>query len=318
MRVVAPGGVGEVAEGDDLATLLLAACDADGIELLDGSIVTITSKVVSKAEGRHRVGDRLDAIDDESVRVLARRGPTSIVRTRLGLTMAAAGIDNSNVTAGQFLLLPEDPDRSAVVVREEVLARRGVNVGVLVTDTAGRPWRNGQTDIAIGAAGLVVLEEFAGVTDSYGNALAVTAPAVADELAGLSELASGKLGGRPFTVITGREDLVLARGDHGSGAGALVREDGADMFGLGSREAVVRALAASDARLFGAPAASGDMHIAARDTFGAAELTEHGSINVAVTGPATATLAGVLAHAFGWEAHASPDGTEVTFQPPTP
>src|SRR3546814_8763434 len=111
--------------------------------------------------------------------------------------MAAAGIDNANVTAGHFLLLPEDPDRSAAVVREAVLARRGVNVGVLVTDTAGRPWRNGQTDIAIGAAGLVVLEEFAGVTDSYGNALAVTAPAVADELAGLSELASGKLGGRP-------------------------------------------------------------------------------------------------------------------------
>src|SRR3546814_1529522 len=125
----------------------------------------------------------------------------------------------------RFRSLPEDPDRSAAVVREAVLARRGVNVGFLVTDTAGRPWRNGQTDIAIGAACLVVLEEFAGVTDSYGNALAVTAPAVADELAGLSELASYKPGGRPITMITGRCDQVLDQVDHGSGDGPLVLEE---------------------------------------------------------------------------------------------
>ncbi len=226
-----------------------------GADLADGDVVSVTSKVVSKAEGRAREGDRDAAIEEESVRLVARRGATLIVRHRLGLTMAAAGVDASNVARGSIVLLPLDPDASARRLRREIHARAGVNVGVLVTDTAGRAWREGQTDIAIGAAGLVVAEDYSGRTDTYGNALAVTLPAVADELAGAAELAQGKLTGRPVAVVRGRADLVLPPGEDGPGAASLVRPEGGDLFGWGAREAVVRALAGVDEdRLpFGAP-----------------------------------------------------------------
>lgn len=237
LRVWAPDGVPEVRAGDDLAGLVVDSCD-----LADGDVLVVTSKVVSKAEGQVRYGDRDGALTAETDRVVARRGRTVIVRNRLGLTMAAAGIDASNVEPGAIVLLPVDPDASARALRTALLERIGHNVGVVVTDTAGRAWREGQTDIAIGAAGIVVAESFAGRTDGYGNPLAVTAPAVADELAGAAELVTGKLDGRPFAVVRGRADLVLAAGDDGPGATALIREDGADLFGYGAREAVVRAL----------------------------------------------------------------------------
>jgi coenzyme F420-0:L-glutamate ligase/coenzyme F420-1:gamma-L-glutamate ligase len=178
------------------------------------------------------------------------------VRNRLGLTMAAAGVDASNVAAGSVVLLPEDPDASARALRAAFARRAGVNVGVVVTDTAGRTWREGQTDIAIGAAGLIVAESFAGREDAHGNPLVVTAPAVADEIASAAELAQGKLGARPCAVVRGRADLVLPAGEDGTGAAALIRADGADLFGYGAREAVVRALVgdAADAAPFGAPA----------------------------------------------------------------
>ncbi|MDP3894751.1 coenzyme F420-0:L-glutamate ligase [Nocardioides sp.] len=241
LTVLAPDGVPEVVPGDDLAALLL-----DVAEVADGDIVVVTSKVVSKAEGRLRPGDRDAALAGETARVVARRGPTAIVRTHHGLTMAAAGIDASNVAAGHVLLLPEDPDRSARRLRRELHSRTGRTLGVLVSDTAGRAWREGQTDIAIGAAGVVVAEDYAGRHDAHGNPLVVTAPAVADELAGAAELASGKLGGRPFSVIRGRSDLVLPADEDGPGARALVREEGQDLFGYGSREAVLRALLGRD------------------------------------------------------------------------
>ena len=237
LHVHAPDGVPDVRPGDDLVALLLAVAD-----LADGDIVVVTSKVVSKSEGRVRPGTREDALAAETSRVVARRGPTTIARTHHGLTLAAAGIDASNVELGHVVLLPEDPDASARAIRAAVRERTGRNVGVVVTDTAGRAWREGQTDIAIGAAGLHVMEEYAGRADAHGNELAVTAPAVADEVAGVAELAQGKLGGRPFAVVRGRPDLVLPAGEDGPGAVALVRPDGADMFGYGSREAVVAAL----------------------------------------------------------------------------
>ena len=251
----APDGVPEVRAGDDLAAIVLDALSGPG-DLADGDVVCVTSKVVSKAEGRVRVGAREAAIEEESDRVLARRGPTLIVRHRLGLTMAAAGVDASNVAAGSIVLLPLDPDASARTLREEVHRRTGTNVAVVVTDTAGRAWREGQTDIAIGSAGMAVTEDFAGHTDAHGNLLAVTLPAVADEIAGAAELAQGKLAGRPLAVVRGRGDLVLPPGEHGPGAVSLVRAEGADLFGYGAREAVVRALAGDPAdRLpFGAPA----------------------------------------------------------------
>ena len=215
----------------------------------------VTSKVVAKAEGRVVDGDREELLPGETVRVVARRGPTTIVRTRHGLTLAAGGIDNSNVARGSVVLLPEDPDASARRMRADIASRTGRNVGVVVTDTAGRAWREGQTDIAVGAAGIHVAEVYAGRLDAHGNELAVTAPAVADELAGLAELAQGKLGGRPFAVVRGRADLVLPAGDDGPGAAALIRPEGADLFGYGAREAVLRAARGEpgDAAPFGAP-----------------------------------------------------------------
>jgi coenzyme F420-0:L-glutamate ligase/coenzyme F420-1:gamma-L-glutamate ligase len=265
LEITAPDGTPEVEPGDDLVAIVLLMTS-----LADGDVLVVTSKVVSKAEGRLRRGTREDALPGETVRVVARRGETTIVRNHLGLTMAAAGIDNSNVPQGQIVLLPEDPDGSARELRDGIREHAGVNVAVIISDTAGRAWREGQTDIAIGAAGLVVAEDYAGRTDSHGNELAVTLPAVADELAGAAELATGKLGGRPFAVVRGRADLVLPVGEHGQGAVSLVRPDGADLFGYGAREAVVRALRAeaADQRPFGAPAAPTELTAAVRDVVG--------------------------------------------------
>jgi coenzyme F420-0:L-glutamate ligase/coenzyme F420-1:gamma-L-glutamate ligase len=237
LQIWAPDGVGEIGTGTDLAQVLV-----DVAELKDGDIVVVTSKVVAKAEGRVVVGERSEWIARESVRVVARRGETAIVRTPHGLTMAAAGIDASNVEPGRLVLLPLDPDASARGIRAAIAAQSGVNVGVLISDTSGRAWRIGQTDIAIGAAGVRVAADHRGTTDTYGNPLAVTLPAVADELAGAAELVCGKVGGRPFAVIRGRGDLVLDAGQHGDGAASLVRTDDEDMFGLGAREAVVHAI----------------------------------------------------------------------------
>ena len=175
-RVWAVGGVPEVAAGDDLAKLIAAAEPG----LADGDVLLVTSKIVSKAEGRIvRAADREAAIDAETVRVVARRGALRIVENRQGLIMAAAGVDASNTPPGTVLLLPEDPDASARVVREGLRDALGVDVGVVVTDTFGRPWRAGLTDVAIGAAGVRVLDDLRGGTDAYGNALSATVVATA-------------------------------------------------------------------------------------------------------------------------------------------
>ncbi len=321
ISVQAPAGVPEVRRGDDLVALLLPL-----VALRDGDVVVVTSKVVSKAEGRVRPGTREDALPGETARVVARRGPTTIVRTRHGLTLAAAGIDGSNVEPGTVVLLPEDPDASARQLRDGLLARAGVNVGVVVTDTAGRAWREGQTDLAVGAAGLVVLEDFAGRADAHGNPLAVTAPAVADEIAGMSELAQGKLGGRPFAVVRGRADLVLPAGDHGPGARALVRGEGADLFGYGAREAVVRALRGdpADRAPFGAAAPADELADAVRTVLGpAASVASDGGGGLVVDGaPEAAAGLAALAFAHGWERLAEPGAGEspgrLRFRPATP
>src|SRR5690606_1285436 len=158
-------------------------------------IVVVSSKIVSKAEGRVVEGlDRSEAVDRETVRVVATRGTTRIVQTRHGFVMAAAGVDNSNVALGSLVLLPLDPDASARALRRDLSRRLSLRrIGVLVTDTFGRPWRLGQTDLAIGAAGVVPLGAYAGRTDAHGNELAVTAPAYADELSAAAGRAEGKL-----------------------------------------------------------------------------------------------------------------------------
>ncbi len=261
LEVHAPDGVPEVAAGDDLLALVLDALAPTGLVLADGDVLVVSSKAAAKAEGRVVDGTREDHVQAETARVVARRGPTQVVRTHHGLTLAAAGIDASNVAPGRVVLLPVDPDATAARLREQLLARTGRTLGVVVTDTAGRAWREGQTDIAVGAAGLVVLDDHAGRVDTHGNPLLVTAPAVADELAGAAELAQGKLHARPFAVVRGRADLVLPAGEDGTGARALVRAEGADLFGWGAREAVVRAVrgAETDAGPFGAPAGVEDL-----------------------------------------------------------
>ncbi|GAB3962245.1 coenzyme F420-0:L-glutamate ligase [Actinoallomurus acanthiterrae] len=222
-------GLPEVREGDDVAELIARA------ELRDGDVVVVTSKIVSKAEGRLLVADdREKAIDEETVRVVARRGPTRIVQTRQGLVLAAAGVDASNTEPGTVLLLPEDPDASARRIRARLHELTGVRVGVIVSDTLGRPWRLGLTDAAIGVAGLPPLDDLRGRVDTYGNRLDATVTSIADEIASAAELVKGKLAGVPVAVVRGLGDLVTE--EEGPGARALVRSPDEDMFRYGSAD----------------------------------------------------------------------------------
>ncbi|GGW00653.1 coenzyme F420:L-glutamate ligase [Streptomyces narbonensis] len=236
-RVWALGGLPEVAAGDDLAKLIASVSPG----LVDGDVLLVTSKIVSKAEGRIvAADDREEAIDAETVRVVARRGTLRIVENRQGLVMAAAGVDASNTPSGTVLLLPEDPDASARQIRSGLREALGVDVGVVVTDTFGRPWRSGLTDVAIGAAGVRVLDDLRGGTDAYGNPLSATVVATADELAAAGDLVKGKAEGLPVAVVRGLPHVVA--GDEEPGARALVRVAADDMFRLGTSEAVREAV----------------------------------------------------------------------------
>ncbi|MEU9132662.1 coenzyme F420-0:L-glutamate ligase [Kitasatospora sp. NPDC048540] len=229
-------GLPEIEPGADLAELIAKAGEFE-----DGDILLVTSKIVSKAEGRLlRADDREAAIDAETVRVVARRGATRIVENRNGLVMAAAGVDASNTAPGTVLLLPEDPDASARALRAGLRRLTGRRLAVVITDTFGRPWRNGLTDVAIGAAGLPVLDDHRGRTDSHGNRLAMTVTATADELAAAADLVKGKATGTPVAVVRGLAGLVTA--EDGEGARALVRPAADDMFRLGTSEAVREAV----------------------------------------------------------------------------
>ncbi len=243
-------GIGEIRADDDLAALILAALSpaagptAPG-PLQDGDIVVISSKVVSKAEGRAVAASSRDgAIATQTVRVVAERitphGPARIVRSAAGPVMAAAGVDASNVPAGTVLLLPLDADASARALRARLAAGSGRQVGVLISDTLGRPWREGQTDAAIGAAGVSLVEDLRGGVDTHGNPLEVTVRAVADEIAALADLVKGKLGGVPVALVRGLGALVT--GPDGPGAAALVRGEEQDWFRYGHLEAVRAAL----------------------------------------------------------------------------
>lgn len=236
LQVWAVEGIPEVRAGDDLAELIAGAVAATGADLQDGDVLVVTSKVVSKAEGRVVRMDRDEAIASETARLVARRGPTRIAATRHGLVLAAAGVDASNTAAGTVVLLPVDPDESARSLRSGLLERLGVDVGVVVSDTFGRPWRLGLTDQAIGVAGLTPLEDVRGRRDAHGNTLEVTVTAVADEVAAAADLVKGKLAGLPVAVVRGLGHRVVA--DHGQGAAALVRPLEEDMFRLGAHDVV--------------------------------------------------------------------------------
>ena len=244
LQILPVQGIGEVEPGTDLATLLIAFAD-----IRNGDVVVITSKIVSKALGLATTRTRAEVIAESTDREVARRGDTSIVRTTHGLTLAAAGVDASNVRAGVVLPLPPDPDAVARAIRTTVRDRADRTIAVIISDTAGRAWRVGQTDIAIGCAGIRPIESFAGRTDDYGNELAVTAPAVADEIASAAELAAGKLNQLPITIIRGLDPRFLLDND-GPGAAALIRDEREDMFGLGAREAVLASLSGRPVRGF--------------------------------------------------------------------
>lgn len=230
-------GIPEIGPGDDLVQAIL---DAVGDTLQDGDILAVTSKIVSKAEGRQvAAADREKAITDQTVRVVATRehprGVTRIVENPQGLVMAAAGVDASNAPDGVVLLLPEDPDASARALAAGLREGTGRRVAVVLTDTLGRPWREGQTDAAIGAAGLRVVDDLRGSTDASGHVLEATIAAVADEIAAAADLVKGKASRMPVAVVRGLEHLV---GDLDlPGARALVRAADQDMFRLGSDEA---------------------------------------------------------------------------------
>ncbi|MFD5916262.1 coenzyme F420-0:L-glutamate ligase [Kitasatospora sp. NPDC058201] len=236
LTVLPVTGLPEIDESSDLAGLIAKAAAYE-----DGDILLVTSKVISKAEGRVlRAADRESAIDAETVRVIARRGSIRIVENRNGLVMAAAGVDASNTAPGTVLLLPEDPDGSARALRARLQQLTGRRLAVVVTDTFGRPWRNGLTDVAIGAAGLPVLEDHRGRTDSHGNELALTVTATADELAAAADLVKGKATGTPVAVVRGLGHLVTA--EDGEGVRPIIRPATEDMFRLGTSEAVRQAV----------------------------------------------------------------------------
>jgi coenzyme F420-0:L-glutamate ligase/coenzyme F420-1:gamma-L-glutamate ligase len=230
LEILAIRGIGEVQPGDDLADLIGTAEDA---ELRDGDCLVITQKVVSKAENRMVDIDPDDPlshkplVEAESVRILRRRGELIISQTRHGFVCANAGIDLSNVERGKAALLPEDSDRSARGIRDRLRARYGVDVAVIISDTFGRPWRRGVTDVAIGCAGITAVADLRGTTDALGRELLVTEVAIVDEIAAAADLVMGKAKGIAVAIVRGLEPGWFGRG---SVVEEIVRDPADDLF----------------------------------------------------------------------------------------
>ncbi len=246
-------GIPDIGEGDDLAKLITGAAPW----LADGDVLVVTSKIVSKAEGSlaklpgepgpERDAAKAAVLAGQTARVVATRGPTQIVATHHGFVMAAGGIDESNVDKEHVVLLPEDPDASARALRADLRSRFGLDVVVLVSDTMGRPWRVGLTDVALGIAGMDPLRDYRGEHDTYGHELSVTQMSPADEMCGAAELVKGKYDQVPVAVVRG---LGIVGTPDGPGATSVVRTPDQDMFSLGTAEARADGLALA-ARLDG-------------------------------------------------------------------
>lgn len=221
-------GIGEVTRGTDLAAEILTACRRQTLELSNGDIVVVTHKVISKAEGRTAVAltdaDYRALVETEAADVIRRRGDLVITRTVHGFVCANAAVDRSNTPPGTAVLLPVDPDGSAHGLRRKLEERSGTRLGVIITDTFGRAWRRGQTDVAIGISGVVSILDLRGSTDAEGRELSATEPAVADELAGAADLVMGKAERVPVAVIRGADLLGGGR------ATDLVRDPDEDLF----------------------------------------------------------------------------------------
>jgi coenzyme F420-0:L-glutamate ligase/coenzyme F420-1:gamma-L-glutamate ligase len=232
VRLFAVDGVGQVVEGDDLVTLFLDAFEGAGHVLAHHDVIVVTSKVVSKSEGRVVPFDGTDEhreqlIVQESTRILRRRGPLRITETAHGFVNANAGVDHSNTAEDTAVLLPRDPDRSARRFRGGVSRRRGVDVGVIVTDTFGRTWRNGVTDVALGCAGVKPILDLRGTTDALGRTLEVTEVAIVDEIAAAANLVLAKDAGTPFGVVRGLSEQFFGEG---SVSQHIVRSASDDLF----------------------------------------------------------------------------------------
>jgi coenzyme F420-0:L-glutamate ligase/coenzyme F420-1:gamma-L-glutamate ligase len=245
LQVVSLGTFPVIQAGDDVATLIadrLAALQwPDGTTgMQDGDVVVVTSKIVAKAQGRVRpASERDEAIDEETVRLVATKdtphGPVRIVQTRDGLVLAAAGVDASNTDADTIVLLPDAPDDAARMLRRRLQDTTGARIGVVITDTMGRPWRLGVTDVAIGCAGIAPLDDLTGSVDRFGRILETTVVASADEIASAAELVQGKSSGQPVAAVRGVARVVTD--EDGPGARAIVRAIDEDLFPLGSAEA---------------------------------------------------------------------------------
>lgn len=228
VTIVPVAGIGEIKEGDDLASLIWSALSSEshGDALADGDVVVVTQKVVSKAEGRIVPADeKAAAIEAESVRTLRRFGDGVIAETKHGFVCANAGVDASNVAPGFVVLLPADPDASARRIRSRLERLSGRTLGVVVSDTFGRAWRLGQTDVAIGVAGFDPFVDYRGTTDTQGRTLAATRICAADEIAGAAELVMGKATGTCAAVVRGAL-VTTGRGE----ARAIVRPAPDDLF----------------------------------------------------------------------------------------
>ncbi|MGQ9928133.1 MAG: coenzyme F420-0:L-glutamate ligase [Chloroflexaceae bacterium] len=247
VRIIPVHGVGEVRPGDDLAELLLAALDAAGQTFVPGDVLVVTQKVVSKAEGRlldlsqvepsvfarqvaaqgRKDAAYYEVVLRESQRIVKMANGVLITETRHGLICANSGVDESNVASGQIVsLLPEDPDRSAAQLRAAIREATGVTVAVIISDTFGRPWREGQVNVAIGCAGIAPLNDYAGVSDPYGYTMQATLIAIADELASAAELVMGKIDGVPAAIVRG---YAYTPGEEAT-ARRLIRDPRFDLF----------------------------------------------------------------------------------------
>lgn len=226
-------GIGEIRPGDQLGDMIADACSNEpNGPLADNDVLVVTQKIVSKAEGRLVEIDPDDPlshkvlVEEEAVRIVRRRGDLIITETRHGFICANSGIDLSNVELGQAALLPLDSDRSARRIRDIVRARLGVGVGVIVSDTFGRPWRKGLTDVAIGVAGIAGVVDLRGTKDALGRTMQVTEVAVADELASAAELVMGKSSGIPVAVVRGADPSWF----RDSNVSELIRPPAEDLF----------------------------------------------------------------------------------------
>jgi coenzyme F420-0:L-glutamate ligase/coenzyme F420-1:gamma-L-glutamate ligase len=232
LTIIPITGMPEIAAGDEIATLVVEAATKQKTPLAVGDCLVVTQKIVSKAEGRVVPLDPDDAaarralVESESVRILRRRGDLIISETRHGFVCANAGVDLSNIAKGHAALLPLDSDRSARHIRDALRARHGVEVGVVISDTFGRAWRNGLTDVAIGVAGLSAIVDMRGEHDALGRELLVTEVAVADEVAGAAELVMGKATGVPVAIVRGLDEQWF----RDSSVRELVRHPNDDLF----------------------------------------------------------------------------------------